>query len=201
MLTRKVLFTRVLTGLLSEIMSKREADEVIGDAEKKTFVEEAAADNGSHAMNEDAKTADVAAETALANRATLYHKPHYSSAPNTVVIHELGIKDKVNVVACKGDEHKTGDLAAHNPHGFVRATLLPLPITFSSTLTSFYAKDGAIPAVWAPNLATFNSSNRRLTHIDTHRHFPRHHFSSWDSKLTEAPLHLILTLPCLNIST
>lgn len=115
-------------------MSKREADEVIGDAEKKAFVDDSASGNGSHAMNEDAKSADVAAETALANRATLYHTPHYSSAPNTVVIHELGLKDKVNVVICKDGEHKSGELAAHNPHGFVRTALFPLSITFSQAI-------------------------------------------------------------------
>lgn len=124
-------------------MSKREATEEIGEAEKKVFVEETTNGDGAHAVDEVSKTADVAAESALANKATLYHSQYYSSSPNVVVIHELGLKDKINVHVCKDGEHKTGELAAHNPHGFVRfassGTFLTLPLS----MEHFYHRFGA----------------------------------------------------------
>lgn len=101
-------------------MSKREAEEIIGEAEKKPFVADSASGESSHAVNEGAKASDVAAETALSNKPVLYHIQHYSSSTPWIVIEELGIKDKIRIQECKNDEHKTGEAGAHNPHGFVR---------------------------------------------------------------------------------
>lgn len=125
------LAARPLSKAHYRAMSKRSAEESIGEAEKKQFVEEQANGTAVHAIEEGAKAADAAAEKNADSKPTLYHILHYSSTRPLVVIKELGIGDKINIKEITAPELKTEEYLAMNPHGTVRIHFLVLSLQHS----------------------------------------------------------------------
>lgn len=118
---------------LTSDMSKRSAEEEIGTAEKKVCTEEL---NGNGAEHKEESIAELKAKVAAndSDKPTLYHMQHCSSCRPLVVIEELGIGDKVNVVTIASkegevSEHKKSEYLALNAHGTVR---IPHKFTFPS---------------------------------------------------------------------
>lgn len=136
-------------------MSKRAAEDIIGDAEKKICTEEAKAENGNHGVADEAKAVDAKVEITLSNKPTLYHSPHYSSTRPLIVIEELGLKDKINVKMCLDKEHKKPEFIAINAHGTVRTPLSPQfspSLSPCASLSCAFAARARPPSTHSPHL-------------------------------------------------
>lgn len=96
-------------------MSKRAAEEVIGESEKKPFTEEITNGNGTHAIADDAKAADAVAEQKASSKPSLYHELHMSSTRPLIVMHELGLFDRINVVKTPEEKRLSDAFRAINP--------------------------------------------------------------------------------------
>jgi len=96
-------------------MSKREAEETIGEASKK--VSNGSENGGAvHHIDHAAKAHDSHHEH---KKPTLYHMQHCCSTRPFVLIHELGIADKIDTKVLQWGEAKSEEMLALNPHGTV----------------------------------------------------------------------------------
>jgi glutathione S-transferase len=100
-------------------MSKRSAEEEIGEAEKKQFTEEVANGNGVHVVAEEERAANVEEEKKAESKPILYHIQHFSSSRPLFVIHELGITDKIDIKVLPASELKSEEVMSLNPHGTI----------------------------------------------------------------------------------
>jgi glutathione S-transferase len=99
-------------------MSKRAAEDEIGDATKKQF-DEPTNGHDNHAVAEGEIAQDAAVEKSAESKPVLYHIQHYSSSRPLIAIHELGLADKIDVKVLTHPEIKTEEFLAMNPHGTI----------------------------------------------------------------------------------
>jgi hypothetical protein len=118
-------------------MSKRSAEEEIGEATKKQFTEDGTNGNGVHAVEEGAIVANAADEKSAESKPTLYHIQYFSSSRPLFVIHELGIADKINIKVMEHADLKGEEFLAMNPHGTVRQCPLNGHTPLQNTVGSF----------------------------------------------------------------
>jgi len=102
-------------------MSKRSGEEIVAEDTKKAFTADTTNGNEVHAVADSAKEADAKTEQAAQTKPTLYHVLHYCSTRPLVVIHELGVADKIDVKHLNDADIKKDDYLAINPLGTIPA--------------------------------------------------------------------------------
>lgn len=113
--------------------SKRESDSEHPQGHKKADSGDSHGDHQAHQVDEVARAHDHHSQNG-SSKPVLYHSLFACSTRPVVVIHELGIQDKVEIKKVKMSEAKTEAYLAMNPHGTVRYSIL----CFFSMCSSFF---------------------------------------------------------------
>lgn len=100
-------------------MSKRSSSGEVVESEKKSFEEPVAAEVN-HAVDVQKIVEDKAAEKSAETKPVLYHIQHWSSSRPLIIMHELGLLDKIDIKVVSVEDIKKEDFLALNPHGTVR---------------------------------------------------------------------------------
>lgn len=105
-------------------MSKRSSSGEVVESEKKSFEEPVAAEVN-HAVDVQKIVEDKAAEKSAETKPVLYHIQHWSSSRPLIIMHELGLLDKIDIKVVSVEDIKKEDFLALNPHGTIPILKMP----------------------------------------------------------------------------